>query len=131
MNVRTIGQKLKSTKLWCAIAGIATGIAIALGADAGTIQTVTGAVTAVLSTMTYIVTEGKIDATAASKAITATETAIDEVNSTGSVESTTDTQAAVDKLAKLTAAARTLGVDVTPGMDAPALQAAITAAMAA
>jgi len=28
-------QKFKTTKLWCAIAGITTGIAIALGADAG------------------------------------------------------------------------------------------------
>ena len=44
MNTRTVLQKLKSTKLWCAIAGIATGIAIALGADAGTIQTITGAI---------------------------------------------------------------------------------------
>lgn len=38
-------------------------------------------------------------------------------------------QAAADKLAKLTQAAQDLGVD-TAGMDAPALQAAITAAIA-
>ena len=40
-------------------------------------------------------------------------------------------QAAADKLARLTQAAQDLGVSVTSGMDVPALQAAITAAMAA
>jgi hypothetical protein len=40
-------------------------------------------------------------------------------------------QAAADKLARLTKAALDLGVGVTSDMDAPAIQAAITAAMAA
>lgn len=57
-------SKLASRKLWVAIAGVATGIAIALGADASDIQTVAGAVTAVMSAVTYIITEGKIDAEA-------------------------------------------------------------------
>ena len=39
--------------------------------------------------------------------------------------------AEAEKLAKLTAAAQALGVAVTPGMDAPALQTAISAAVAA
>ena len=59
MKTRTIWQKLKSTKLWCAIAGIAVGAAIALGVDAGTIQTVAGAVTSIAALMTYIITEGR------------------------------------------------------------------------
>lgn len=80
MNTRTIMQKLKSTKLWCAIAGIATGIALSLGADAGTIQTVTGAVTAILSVVTYIVTEGKIDAAAVQKAIEDAQKAADAID---------------------------------------------------
>ena len=62
-------NKLASRKLWIAIAGVATGIAIALGADASDIQTVAGAVTAVMSAVTYIVTEGKIDAEAVKNAV--------------------------------------------------------------
>jgi phage shock protein PspC (stress-responsive transcriptional regulator) len=55
-------RKLTSRKLWMAIAGVATGIALALGADASDIQTVTGAVTALVSAVAYIITEGKVDA---------------------------------------------------------------------
>lgn len=61
-------EKLTSRKLWIAIAGVATGIAIALGADASDIQTVAGAVTAVVSAVAYIITEGKIDAEAVKNA---------------------------------------------------------------
>ena len=49
--MRTILQKLKSTKLWCAIAGIVIGAAIALGADESIIETVAGAVTSLLNFM--------------------------------------------------------------------------------
>lgn len=62
-------KKLSSRKLWLAIAGVATGVAIALGADASDIQTVAGAVTSVLSVVTYIVMEGKIDAEGVKNAI--------------------------------------------------------------
>ena len=62
-------KKLSSRKLWVAIAGVATGLAIALGADASDIQTIAGAVTAVMSCVAYIVTEGKIDAEAVKNAI--------------------------------------------------------------
>lgn len=55
-------RKLTSRKLWMAIAGVATGVAIALGGDASEIQSVTGAVTALVSAVTYIITEGKVDA---------------------------------------------------------------------
>ena len=55
-------QKLTSRKLWMAIAGVVTGVAMALGADASDVQTVAGAVTALVSLVTYIVTEGKVDA---------------------------------------------------------------------
>lgn len=83
MTTRTILQKLKSTKLWCAIAGIATGIAIALGADAGTIQTVTGAVTALISAMTYIITEGKIDAVSVGDTTQKVQDAVEAVKNEG------------------------------------------------
>lgn len=55
-------RKLSSRKLWMAIAGVATGIAMALGVDASEIATVAGAVTAIVSVVTYIAVEGKVDA---------------------------------------------------------------------
>ena len=60
--METLIRKLTSRKLWLAIAGIATGIAVILGADTSEIQTVAGAATSLLSAVTYIITEGKIDA---------------------------------------------------------------------
>jgi len=56
-------KKLMSRKLWAMIAGIVTGLAMVFGLDA-TINTVSGAVVAVASVLTYIVTEGKVDAAA-------------------------------------------------------------------
>jgi len=76
VNTRTILQKLKSTKLWTAIAGIAYGIAISLGADASEIQVVSGAVVALLSAMSYIITEGRIDAAAVKAAVEKTQDAV-------------------------------------------------------
>ncbi|NLV51049.1 MAG: hypothetical protein GXY20_10205 [Clostridiales bacterium] len=58
----SILRKLASRKLWLAIAGVATGIAMALGVDASDVSAIAGAVTAVISVVTYIITEGKIDA---------------------------------------------------------------------
>ena len=55
-------KKLTSRKLWMAIAGVATGIAMALGVDGSDITAVAGAITALVSVVTYIVTEGKVDA---------------------------------------------------------------------
>lgn len=55
-------RKLTSRKLWLAIAGVATGVAMILGVDGSEITDVAGAVTALASVITYIVTEGKIDA---------------------------------------------------------------------
>lgn len=62
-------RKLSSRKLWLALAGVATGIAMVLGADTTEIQTVAGAVTSLVSIVTYIVTEGKIDAESVKDAI--------------------------------------------------------------
>lgn len=55
-------NKLTSRKLWMAIAGVATGIAMALGVDSTEIGTIAGAVTALVSIVTYIFVEGKVDA---------------------------------------------------------------------
>jgi phage shock protein PspC (stress-responsive transcriptional regulator) len=58
----TFKQKLSSRKLWAAVVGILTGIAMIFGLDGEVIETVSGAVVAVGSIVAYIAAEGKIDA---------------------------------------------------------------------
>ena len=77
--MNSIIRKLGSRKLWMAIAGVATGIAVALGADSGEISTVTGAVTALISAVTYIITEGKIDAESVKTAVESTQAAVEVI----------------------------------------------------
>lgn len=72
-------RKLGSRKLWLAIAGVATGIAVALGADTNEIATVAGALTSLISAVAYIVTEGKVDAESVKNAVTSTQAAIDVI----------------------------------------------------
>lgn len=79
INWQAILQKLTSRKLWMALAGVATGVALVLGADGGDISDVAGAITAVASVITYIVTEGMIDAESVKNAIEATEEAVDTI----------------------------------------------------
>ena len=70
-------QKLTSRKLWMAIAGIVTGVAMALGAESTDIGTIAGAVTALVSVVTYIVTEGKVDAESVKNTIIEVQEAVD------------------------------------------------------
>ena len=72
-------RKLTSRKLWMALAGIATGVAMALGANTTDISTVAGAVTAIVSAVTYIIVEGKIDAEGVKTAIIEEQNAVDAV----------------------------------------------------
>lgn len=76
-------RKLTSRKLWMAIAGVATGIALALGADASEIQTVTGAVTALVSAVAYIIAEGKVDAESVKNAVEGVQDAVDVIGGDG------------------------------------------------
>lgn len=62
-------RKLSSRKLWAAVAGVVTGLAMVFGLDETVISTVAGAVVSVMSVITYIVTEGKIDAESVKNAI--------------------------------------------------------------
>lgn len=55
-------RKLGSRKLWAAIAGIVGGLTMVFGLDENIISTVSGAVVSLASIITYICTEGKIDA---------------------------------------------------------------------
>ena len=75
--MKEVLRKLSSRKLWMAIAGVATGIAMALGVDTSEIGTVAGAVTALISVVTYIYVEGKVDAEGVKNVIVATQEAVD------------------------------------------------------
>lgn len=81
-TVRNILNKLASRKLWMAVAGVATGVALILGADSTEIGTVAGAVTALISAVAYIVTEGKIDAESVKNAIIEVQEAVDTIEGT-------------------------------------------------
>lgn len=54
-------NKLLSRKFWMAIAGVATGIAMILGVDATEISSIAGGVVSLISVVSYIYTEGRID----------------------------------------------------------------------
>lgn len=62
-------RKLSSRKLWAAVAGVVAGLTMVFGLDETVISTVAGAVVSVMSVITYIITEGKIDAEGVKNAI--------------------------------------------------------------
>lgn len=72
MNKIDWKRKLSSRKLWAAVVGIITGLAMVFGLDESTINSVAGAVVSVTSVVAYIITEGKVDAANAKR--TARET---------------------------------------------------------
>lgn len=72
-------RKLTSRKLWLAIAGVTTGIAMILGVDGSDITSIAGAVTALASVITYIITEGKIDAESVKTAVENTQSAVETI----------------------------------------------------
>ena len=57
-------KKLTSRTFLAALAGVATGLAMVFGVDETTISTVAGAVTTVASVVSYIMSEGMVDAAA-------------------------------------------------------------------
>jgi len=72
-------KKITSRKFILALAGIFTGIAMAMGVDASDVTTVAGAVTALVSAVAYIVVEGKVDAAAVKTAVEKTQDAVEAV----------------------------------------------------
>ena len=72
-------RKLSSRKLWTALAGVAAGLALAFGLDQEAVASTAGAVVSVISVVTYIVTEGRIDAAAVKTAIEDVQEAVEEV----------------------------------------------------
>lgn len=79
MKMSEFFRKLSSRKLWLAIAGVSTGIATVLGVDGSEIAIVCGSVTVLISAVTYIITEGKIDAERVKQLIESTQTSIDTI----------------------------------------------------
>lgn len=76
----SIVKKITSRKFLAAVAGVVTGLSMILGLDQNIIATVAGAVTALTSVVTYIVTEGKVDAKAVKTALEATTSAKEAIN---------------------------------------------------
>lgn len=62
--MREFLRKITSRKFLAAVAGVATGLAMVFGVDETAISTVAGAVTTVASVVSYILSEGMIDAAA-------------------------------------------------------------------
>ena len=77
--MNNILRKLSSRKLWAAVAGIVSGLAMVFSLDENVISTVAGAVMALASVMTYIITEGKVDAESVKVAVESTQAAIEAV----------------------------------------------------
>ena len=75
-------RKLSSRKLWVAVAGVASGIAMALGAETSEIGEVAGAVTALITAVTYIIVEGRIDAEGVKTTIIEVQEAVDVIEGT-------------------------------------------------
>lgn len=72
-------NKLKSRKLWAAMVGVIVGVAMMFGIDPNVAETVSGAVISVVSVVTYIITEGHIDAAAVGDAAQKVQDAMDAV----------------------------------------------------
>lgn len=79
MNKIDWKRKLSSRKLWAALAGIVTGLAMVFGLDENTISTVAGAVVSVASVVAYIMAEGKVDAESVKKAVEGVQDAVEAV----------------------------------------------------
>lgn len=79
-------KRLTSRKLWCAIAGIAVGLILVFKLDTDTIATIAGAVVSCVSAITYMVTEGKIDAAKVGQVIESVQDVAEVLTGTVEVE---------------------------------------------
>lgn len=77
MKIKNVLKKFTSRKFLLAAAGVAVGVALICGADATEITAVTGAIASVVSTVTYIVTEGKVDAASVQHAVESVQNAVE------------------------------------------------------
>ena len=70
-------RKLSSRKMWAAVVGVVTGLAMVFGLDDSVISSIAGAVVSVASVITYIITEGRVDVAAVKTAVEDVQTAVD------------------------------------------------------
>ena len=66
MNIDWV-RKLTSRKFWMAVAGLVTGLILAVQGDAATAETVSGVIMALASVVAYIVGEGLTDSASLTK----------------------------------------------------------------
>ena len=76
--MKEILNKLKSRKLWAMVVGVVSGLAMVFELDQGLVMDVSGAVLALVSIVSYIVTEGKIDAAGVKAALEAAQEALEQ-----------------------------------------------------
>lgn len=77
--MKSLLQKLKSRKFWMALIPAVAGVVLAFGADATVVGQISGALMALVSAMSYIITEGKIDEAAARLNAVALDRIVDSV----------------------------------------------------
>ncbi len=80
--MKALKKKLGSRKLWAAAAGLVMGLSMVFGLDENTVSTVSGAVLSVASVVTYIITEGRVDAAAVGSAVEKVQDAVETVTGT-------------------------------------------------
>jgi hypothetical protein len=79
-------NKLRSRKFLTCVSGVVLGVCMVFGLDEGTVNTISGAVTAVVSIAIYIYSEGKIDAAAVDKIKDAVDKVEDACEAVGKIE---------------------------------------------
>ena len=77
--MNTLRVKLTSRKLWAAVAGLVAGLAMIFGLDETVVTTVSGAVVSIASVITYIVTEGRVDAEGVKVAVESVQDAVEVI----------------------------------------------------
>lgn len=90
--METLKSKLSSRKLWAAVAGVVMGLAMVFGLEEDLITTVAGSVVSLASIVSYIVTEGIVDAEGVSIVLAAAETAIASLTAEAAAEGAEDAE---------------------------------------
>ena len=77
--MQTFIKKITSRKFLTCIAGVVLGMCMIFGLDENTVSTIAGAITAIASIVSYILSEGKIDAAAVKDTVEQIEGAVEAV----------------------------------------------------
>ena len=78
--MQTFIRKITSRKFLTCIAGVVLGICMIFGLDENTVSTIAGTITAIGSIVSYILSEGKIDAAAVKDTAEQIEGAVEAVD---------------------------------------------------